>query len=580
MIRVMNSSLNRLGVIRNVIKASRVEQLNGENTLAFEAILDITLNSYINPETIFELRGDYLDVAMYEKIANEDGTFTVSIEAEQVSYRLNEAYYNVTDFEKEGTPNEILSLILSGTGFTTGVVEFADIMKYEAGGEVSRRQLLMQFATALKGELVFNKFTISIVRHRGSTERVPIVKDQHVKIVSQRVDKRNLTPSGHYSVIYDCESLYLPSDHYLLGDEIKLMERRLSIFEELRVVSITYNPYNEMDTSFIFATGPLEYYGRGIERVIQEQSTAIAPSVDEEVIDDKINERFDDLFDERFNKRINEVFIFDKDQAYFINPVTGERRPLGGVSSEIITETIITEIIEAGTVLTSFIFAESGVIANAMVRRLRTDLAKPWMYLNKDTSDIHYQDIGDTPDSSGRYFKVDINIGGVTEFFIPAIDERFAEVPVYWFNGDIGGAMTINPRFGRRPMTREELGISPDEEIDPDILFSDPIPVQVFEYKTTIIHRSEARKTDEGWWGIRDQWGSGVDSSGRGAGIIEKTDTYMFFGMQPGEGKEIGGYRVSIENGPEYWDKESETWQKPGTGSIEGGSDVVIERLI
>ncbi len=147
---------------------------------------------------MFEVDDDYFDIAMFDKASNEDGTYTVSVEAEHVSYRLNDEEYDMESFDRKGTPTDILNSILMNTGFTVGTVEFTANARYSTGS-VSRRELLMQFATKMEGELVFKKFQISLVKHRGSTQRQPFVKGLNVKILSQHIDKRNKKENGDYA---------------------------------------------------------------------------------------------------------------------------------------------------------------------------------------------------------------------------------------------------------------------------------------------------------------------------------------------------------------------------------------------
>jgi hypothetical protein len=46
---------------------ARLEELNGENTLDFEAVLDAKLGNLIDEDSIFEVDDDYFDTAFLEK---------------------------------------------------------------------------------------------------------------------------------------------------------------------------------------------------------------------------------------------------------------------------------------------------------------------------------------------------------------------------------------------------------------------------------------------------------------------------------------------------------------------------------
>lgn len=252
MIIVLDNSFNRLGVIKNAIESTRLEEINGENILDFSAVLDEKLNDFIDEDTIFELDDDYFDTALFKKVANEDNTYTVDVESEHVSYRLNDPLFNVEFFTELGEPSYILGKILEGTGFTIGTIEFSGTTAYSAQEAKSRRQLLMEFVAYLGGEVIFHKFEVSIVQHRGSLESKPVIKDRNVKVVSKTLNKRQLDELGNFLVSYTCTPIFLGIS-YDLGDNVRLMQKELGINEELRVISISRNPYNEMEITFQFA---------------------------------------------------------------------------------------------------------------------------------------------------------------------------------------------------------------------------------------------------------------------------------------------------------------------------------------
>lgn len=252
MIIVLDNSFNRLSVIKNAIESTRLEEINGENILDFSAVLDEKLNDFIDEDTIFELDDDYFDTALFKKVANEDNTYTVDVESEHVSYRLNDPLFNVEFFTELGEPSYILGKILEGTGFTIGTIEFSGTTAYSAQEAKSRRQLLMEFVAYLGGEVIFHKFEVSIVQHRGSLESKPVIKDRNVKVVSKTLNKRQLDELGNFLVSYTCTPIFLGIS-YDLGDNVRLMQKELGINEELRVISISRNPYNEMKITFQFA---------------------------------------------------------------------------------------------------------------------------------------------------------------------------------------------------------------------------------------------------------------------------------------------------------------------------------------
>jgi|GEM_PF-1156890 len=557
MILVTDNGFNRLGAVRQWLEARRTEEINGENTLEFSAILDEKVNAFVHEDVIFEYGGDYFDVAMFDKKSNSDGTYTVDVEAEHVSYRLNREEYNREYFTEYGTPDHILGKILEGTGFSVGIVEYDNVETYSAQEPKSRRQILMEYVAYLGGEAIFDKFTISIVRHRGSMQPRPAVKDLNVKVVSKSVNKRKKDEDGNFLTSYKCSPVYLPDDTYALGDRVILIDNTLGVKEDLRVVSIAFNPYDNMDVDLVFAN-----YVNGLEDSLFRIETStviknalyngirIGPEYGFEAVrndkraraymrSDGLAMQSGDGSGTNWRDRLYYAYISETDETILVYD--------GVFSADLIN--VITNLI------TPYVYADNGAIVNAIVRRLRTDLGKPWLYLNGDKSDVHYQDIGDTPRESGRYFIVGSVMDGApaVQFSITSLTGGNDGVPLWWFEGNIGGSMT----------TAEEYSIGSNGL---------STPVMAYQYEEIVVHSSELKRQPEGWWGVRDEWGRGEDEHKRGQGVVEKTSKHMMMVMNPGRGNEIGGVRISSEHGVELFNPWTRSWEYPG-GGINGGWD-------
>ena len=451
MIKILNTSFNRLGVIKNAISSNRLEEINGENILDFEAVLDQKLNNFIDEDSIFELDNDWFDTAFLKKIANEDNTFTVEVESEHISYRLNREEYNVEFFTEMGDPTYILGKILDGTGFTIGTVEFSGTHTYSAQEAKSRRQLLMEFVAYLEGEVIFDKFEISIVQHRGSTETKPIIKDRNVKVVSKVVNKRQLDENGNPKVSYSCTPIYLPGDSYNLGDNIILMQKDLGIQQELRVVSISRDVYDVMNVTFQFAN-----YTNGLESSLYRIATntvakdklyngcRIGPEFGFEAVrnDKKARAYFrSDGMKFQSGDGTGETW---KDRLYFEYDAETDETVLmidGKLSTEMI------EALEAefdftisNTVIVNNLYSEYGRIANLSVSELNTGWKKITNYLLKDT-DL-------TASKAPVYYKKDyeqysLYFEAVTDGSETEQQTSRDDLPLYWIDESHTG-MTLN----------------------------------------------------------------------------------------------------------------------------------------
>ena len=268
MIKVLDSSLKRQAVLKDIINPNRFEEINGQNTLTFSTIFmegtdkrytwdsaDVTWDgagfswaangriSHLGEGAVFELDNDYFDLVYYSKNQNQDGTLTIDVEAEHISYRLND--YTVDYFTKIGTPAEILTDILANTGFTIGTVAYDSEMTYSAQEAKSKRQMIMELVALLGGEVVFNKFEVSIVVHRGNSLPRLLTAGKNITVVSKVYNKRE-QKEGNPLIAYTCEPIQLPDNILGLGDETILVQPDLGIKEKMRVVRIGYDPYNPM----------------------------------------------------------------------------------------------------------------------------------------------------------------------------------------------------------------------------------------------------------------------------------------------------------------------------------------------
>ena len=243
MVSILNASMERVAIIKDIINPWRFEEINGENKLEFKAILSEKVANSLVETNIVEFNNDYFDIAYYSKDINEDGTATISTECEHISYRLNDEQYNLDYFAYTGTPTQVLAQVLNGTGFTVGALEYVDNITYSAQEKKSRRSLLMGLVALLGGEVIFNKFSVSILNRRGSTDLQIFTKGKNIEVISKVFDGR-VQPN---KIAYTCTPIVLPNKDINLGDDVLLVQPELGIQDTLRVVMVGYNPVDTME---------------------------------------------------------------------------------------------------------------------------------------------------------------------------------------------------------------------------------------------------------------------------------------------------------------------------------------------
>lgn len=390
MIRILDSSFDTWGVIKNTTEASRVETLSGENTLSFTAILTPQLSSLITPNSIFELDGQRFDIKTLKKSLTEENSYIVEVSAEHISYRLNDPAYNEEYFTEIGTADYILAQMLAGTGFSPGTVDISTYLTYSAQEEKSRRALIMELAYLVEGELEFDNFTVNLLSHRGSLELKPAIKDRNVQVVSYEVTKQ-LGSSNIEN--YTCSPIGIPKDTYSLGDNILLLNKTLDIQEYLRVIRIEYNPYDESSLSFEFANYTSDL-GDAVFEIITD-----AVSKDALMNGIRIGPEygFEAVRNDRKARAYfrSDAMVFQSGDGDLENPEWTDRLYYE-YDSEADETTLVfngkftVDVLDALTaIITNGLYAKKGYISDLTVDSLDTS-TKVQKYLNGDTSDVNY----------------------------------------------------------------------------------------------------------------------------------------------------------------------------------------------
>lgn len=447
MIKILDSNLKRLAILKQIISSNRFEEINGENTLAFNTILSEKVSSFVVEDNIVEIENDYFDIVFYQKQQNEDGTLNMQVQAEHISYRLNNPEYNMEMFTAIGTPHQVLSQILSGTGFSVGSIEFTDTVAYSAQEAKSRRQILMEFAVSIGGEVDFNKFEISIVQHRGNSSSKLLTKGKNIKVVSKTYNKRQVDKDGNPLVSYMCTPIQTESTPLNLGDEVLLIQKDLSIKEKLRIVRIGYNPYDNIEASVELAN-----FISGLEDQIYKIETGTV-SKDKLYYGARIGPEFG-FESVRYDKKARACFNADTfvmqagdgngsytDKLYF-NPTNGEFIFDGTIYAQ---NGIFSGLVQAATIKgcvvegTEIIGGTIAIGDNFSVDNLGNMIANNANF----TGNITGSDItGSTITGSVINVYTDVNIGEDLYLNGPGIGS------IYYKSGDgIGAGLNLFPTF-------------------------------------------------------------------------------------------------------------------------------------
>jgi hypothetical protein len=449
-IKILNSSLLELATINQVVTCSQTEKINSDKVLNFTLPLTAEIGALINDTNVIGLGTDYYDIAKYKKSGTGGKHPMVDVECEHISYRLNDAAYNVEYFTETGTPIYILGKILAGTGFSVGTVDFTAQITYSAQEAKSRRALLMELVATLGGEMQFDGFTVSILQQRGSTIAKDLTTNEHLTVLSKSVDKRSRDKNGNPTYSYEC-SLAWPVETYSLGDVVNIDSTLLDIDVTLRIVCLTTNPYSQHDIEFEVGN-----YVNALEDDLYRIETGVV-SKDAKYNGCRIGPEFG--FEAvRNDKKARAFLCSDKlalqagdgtgtnwtDKLYYdYDSETGAAILVfdGKLSAGVIEAVQATfNVVVTNTFITQTLAAETGTIAELTVDRLETS-TKVKNYLNSDTSDVNYIK------AEGQYIQW---ITATTEGVVGPGQEQATDrnsTPLYWIDETHTGTTTEETNY-------------------------------------------------------------------------------------------------------------------------------------
>ncbi len=228
------SSHTKVGEIRKVTGCSVSRKLNGECTLSLSTLSRLCM--FVLPQHKIELNRLIFDIVAIEKRIT-GGTYQTTITGEHISYTLNNEEYEIDEFDFTGTPEECLGILLSGTPFSVGIVDFTDIVTLKINkADTTRREAVMQLLALCGGEIEYDGYNIGMRSHIGSSLPVRLMETLNVSDVAMSQDIRSGTES--YSIeLFKHVSLSI-------GDEVNITFTPLGINTNKRITSIAYNPFN------------------------------------------------------------------------------------------------------------------------------------------------------------------------------------------------------------------------------------------------------------------------------------------------------------------------------------------------
>lgn len=256
--KLYNNNGQLQAILDNIIKetASIKRVVNGEFTFAFEAYEKELKSEYFNPENNIIVDDQTFDIKYIEQ--NHETDVKYSIQCEHVNYRMEDGDENLySTYAYTGTPKQILTDILSGTGFSVGVIQFTDVITISVNQEITRKKLIYQLANLLGGEIDYTDqgFTINILNTIGQNNGFQVKFGKNLKGITKIIDSR-----GGVKTYYKVNILELKnSNEYIekgfrdlevigVGDTIDVIDQVIGLDIKNRILSKEYNPIFELNT--------------------------------------------------------------------------------------------------------------------------------------------------------------------------------------------------------------------------------------------------------------------------------------------------------------------------------------------
>lgn len=248
-VRVLNMvTYEELAKIENVINPLISEQINDVYNFEFETVYD-QVSKFASGGNIIEIEDDYFRIATTTK----DIYTNYRVFAEHVSFALSMAYFEdyVSD-GVDGTASDILTPMLNQVGWEIGSIASTDVKYYKPSTGTSVRKQVIDVANLFGLEIIWHKFSVSLVEKRGNQTPIKFRLGENLLGVTQTYDltKEDTTPTYEVDVI-DLSQVpgYEGFRQVGLGDAARVIAPNVDIDTTSRVVYRQYNPFTKSNVN-------------------------------------------------------------------------------------------------------------------------------------------------------------------------------------------------------------------------------------------------------------------------------------------------------------------------------------------
>ena len=239
MLKIENAEGTVLAFLNNLTDAKVKEVLNGEFVLSFVATIDHLKTHFLyDEENLINYENDLFRVISLEELHDEDNMLTVACECEHISYDLINNVMN--DFNHiYASAAEVLALCLLGTDFVLRSCDITEKTDIQYTEECNSKQISIAIANNWHGELKYYRHYIDLLQSRGANRGTGFIFGKNLKSVKRIINRVDKTVSYEVEVMQGSELEEL--GYYELGDTVRVMDERLGVDLEVKIIELEKN---------------------------------------------------------------------------------------------------------------------------------------------------------------------------------------------------------------------------------------------------------------------------------------------------------------------------------------------------
>lgn len=270
MLIVVDSDENILAYINNHIEGTVTEVLNGEYIIDFVCTIDPVKTDYIyDTSNYIKYNDDLFRIVRIKELHNSDNSTTIAVSCEHLSYDLLKKTF--LDFIKlNATAQEAMLECLVGTPFTLRHCDITTKTNIEYTQECNAKQISVAIANNWRGELKYYRNYIDLLASRGMNRGTGFIFGKNIENISRQIDRTDDSVSYEIQVVENSELEEF--GYYELGDTVRVMDHRLDIDIEVKIVEIRKNLVTGKNSSVVLgqAIKDMRSSFGGVKQDVQE----------------------------------------------------------------------------------------------------------------------------------------------------------------------------------------------------------------------------------------------------------------------------------------------------------------------